>query len=518
MVSPSNRAAGPSNAPQRNLEIVGRNTALNFFGQATAAVAAVICIPLTVRYCGANAYGLLALATVAFGISGLFELGLGRATTNAVADYLSLGRGASVGAVVWTSLVLQMLLGVLGGLAIIASRNLIVYKLLQVPAPLVPEAIDTFTILAIALPIVLGSSALRGALEGAQRFDLVNSVKVPLNISTYLIPLLAALAGLRVHQIVLLLAIARVVATVAYLLLCSSALPSVRADVTFKRTEALHLAGYAGWVTVSNVTMPVLTQLDRYLIASLVGVGLVTFYSVPFEILNGLLIIPGSLALTLFPAFSGLTRAESDHQLTDLYARPIKYIVLLLGLAALTLIAFARPLLSLWQGPAFAQQSTTVLKILSMGALINAIGWIPSNLIMGLRRPDLTAKIHLVQVPIYLVLVYVLVTRLGIVGAAVSFTLRVSLETLLLFSASFHLSPASFRALVGHHPLRAVGIVILFGLALLGLWTLNVGDMTRFGVTCLLILSCAGAVWLRAFDNVDRSFFRAVMFLPRSTR
>jgi O-antigen/teichoic acid export membrane protein len=500
------------------LHVIGRNSALNFSGQVAVAVAAIACIPRTVRYCGPDAYGLLALALAAFGISGLLELGLGRATTNAVAEYLSLGRGSAVGAVVWTSLLAQTLLGALGGLTIITSRSFIVFKLLRVPPHLANEAIQTFTVLGVALPIILGSSSLRGALEGAQRFDLVNAVKAPLNVSTYVIPFLAALAGLRVHHIVLLLAIARILATIGYLLLCCAALPAVRARVKWENAQALHLAGYAGWVTVSNLVMPLLTQVDRYLIASLVGVGVVAFYSVPFEVLNGLLIIPGSLALALFPAFSGLTQSNDERQLTDLYARPIEYMSLLLGVIALTITAFARPFLTLWQGAAFARQSATVLQILAVGAVLNAIGWIPANLIMGLRRPDMTAKIHLVQLPIYLGLLYVLIVRFGIVGAALGFGLRVTLESTLLFIVSFRLSPPSRRALATHHPLRGVGTVALFGLAVSGLGALHLGDAARFAVTCLLILICAAAVWLRAFDAVDRGFFKAALLFSRTSQ
>ena len=47
---------------------------------------------------------------------------------------------------------------------------------------------------------------------------------------------------------------------------------------------------------------------------------------------------------------------------------------------------------------------------------------------MGFGRPDLVAKIHLLQLPLYLVLVYFLISQMGIIGAAIAFTLRVTLE------------------------------------------------------------------------------------------
>ena len=66
---------------------------------------------------------------------------------------------------------------------------------LKIPAGFVGEAQLTLKLVAISLPINFLSTSFRGVLEAAQRFDLVNAVKVPLNVAFYVLPLAGVLLG-----------------------------------------------------------------------------------------------------------------------------------------------------------------------------------------------------------------------------------------------------------------------------------------------------------------------------------
>jgi O-antigen/teichoic acid export membrane protein len=56
-------------------------------------------------------------------------------------------------------------------------------------------------------------------------------------------------------------------------------------------------------------------------------------------------------------------------------------------------------------------------------------------MLTGQGRPDIVAKIHIAQIPLYTVVAYFLIRKYSIGGAAVAFTLRVSFETLLILSS-----------------------------------------------------------------------------------
>jgi len=379
---------------------------------------------------------------------------------------------------------------------------------------LIADATNEFRLLALALPLIMASSGLRGVLEGAQRFDFVNYVRVPLNASSYLLPLLGARWHHSVSAIVLLLVFARLAATLAYLGLCIVSLPELTSKPSFRWTLFKRLMTYGGWAAVSNIITPVLTQLDRYIIAWLVGVGALTYYAVPFEMLNGLFLIPMSIVSTLFPLISGLRPEERALYLDTVFARPIKYIFVSLGPITLAMIALAPEILSLWQGPYFAARSAQVLQILAIGVFISSLGWVPGCLLNGISRPDVVAKIQLVQVPVYILCAYLMISSFGIVGAALTFTLRVALETMLNLWASFRLQPTAPDALLAERPFRGLLILSALSIPLILMKALHGSVVSHIMFTAVALLASVISVWIWLFDATDRGFVRACLFNP----
>jgi O-antigen/teichoic acid export membrane protein len=92
--------------------------------------------------------------------------------------------------------------------------------------------------------------------------------------------------------------------------------------------------------------------------------------------------------------------------------------------------------LRLWIGPEFAQRSTPVLQWLAAGVFINCLAQVPFALIQGVGRPDLSAKLHLLELPGYLFALWYLTTRYGINGAAIAWTARVLIDAAGLFLIS----------------------------------------------------------------------------------
>jgi O-antigen/teichoic acid export membrane protein len=97
------------------------------------------------------------------------------------------------------------------------------------------------------------------------------------------------------------------------------------------------------------------------------------------------------------------------------------------------MVAFAPDGLRLWLGPAFASHSQSVLRWVAAGMFINSVACIPFSLLQSAGHPRITANIHLFEAPLYLVAVWVLTKRLGVEGAAIAFTGRIAVDTVLMF-------------------------------------------------------------------------------------
>jgi len=129
---------------------------------------------------------------------------------------------------------------------------------------------------------------------------------------------------------------------------------------------------------------------------------------------------------------------------------------------SLLIVTLAREGLGLWLGAEFASKSTAVLQWLTVGVLINSLAHVPFALIQGTGRADLTAKLHLVELPFYLAAAWWLIEMRGIEGAAMAWTARVAVDACVLFVMATRLLPES------HGVFRRTFVAAVAGLATLG--------------------------------------------------
>lgn len=183
-------------------------------------------------------------------------------------------------------------------------------------------------------------------------------------------------------------------------------------------------------MTVSNIIGPVLQYFDRFLIGALLTMSVVAYYTAPFDVISRLWIIPGSLVMTIFPAFSTLGIARID-ELRFYFVRATKYMFLIIGIIALVLILFAHEILKAWLGNTFAENSTLVFQILSFGVLVSSLTHLTLALFQGIDKPNITANIQLLLLPVSGLLSFILIKEIGIVGAALAWTFSRTIGMLL---------------------------------------------------------------------------------------
>jgi O-antigen/teichoic acid export membrane protein len=195
----------------------------------------------------------------------------------------------------------------------------------------------------------------------------------------------------------------------------------------------------------------------------------------------------------------------------------MKWVLLTMGPAVVIITAFAHDILQLWLGADFARESTPVLQILAVGLLVNSMVQVQYALVHALGRPDLTAKFHLVQLPIHGFLLWWLVGVWGTTGAALAQSIRLGLEALLLLVAACRLVSLPFYSLVSDKVVQSWLLLFLFvgmGVAIssfpLMLWL-------RLLVSGILLWGVGLTVWRYSFDRQDRDQV-AKMFWPASIR
>lgn len=499
--------------------LIARNTLLNLIGQAAPLLVAVLTIPYVVHGLGTDRFGLLSLAWVVLGYFTIFDLGLGRATTKFVAEALGKGERDQVPQILWTAVSFQLILGIIGAIVLFGITDLLVERVLNIPPHLITEAKDTFHLIAVSVPIVLITSSFRGSIEAAQRFDLVNAVTIPSSILTFLLPVVGLYLGFGLPGIVALIVLARFGALIAFMGINFRIVPQLR---TFQGSFAVfsRLFSFGGWVMISSIVGPFLVYLDRFLIGSILTISAVAYYAAPYEVVTRLWIITASLTVTLFPAFSALEGAKDRQRIGIYFARSIKYVLITSGPIVVLIAVYAKDILQFWLGSDFAIQSTFAMQVLVVGVLINSLAHTPYALLQGTGRPDLPAKFHVIELPIYIAMVWVLVSEFGIAGAAVAWTLRIMLDSFLLFVATFKVYRLSPSILAENGTKPAVVGLIIFGCVAYVLkgfadpLSIAAQSLLSFGFLLLFVW----ATWKYVLDDIDRGMVHRIIDPKRILR
>lgn len=474
--------------------LLARNVFWNLLGTGAPLLVALFAIPRLIDGLGTARFGVLALGWMVVGYFSLFDLGIGRALTKLVAEKLGKEKNDEIPVLIWTGMSLMVVLGVLGAMVVALLSPWLVGKMLKIPPELQAETLMTFYLLAASVPIVIGSTGLRGVLEAHQRFGMVNAVRIPLGIFTFLGPLAVLPFSNSLVPMVTILVLNRLASWLAYAGFCLRVEPNLRQFVNVHRPVAIQLLNFGGWMTLTNVVGPLMVYLDRFVIGAMISMAAVAYYATPYEIITKLWIVPIGLMGVMFPAFAAVVGQDQAHA-TRLFAKTVNYIFLCLFPVILIVVAFAHEGLELWLGGEFADNSGPVLQWLAVGVFINSLAQVPFGLLQSAGRPDLTAKLHLVELPFYLLLLWWMLDTYGIAGAAIAWVLRMAADGAFLFILANRLlstrSPFTLRSiLMAGGAILTIGLSsVIPGLAMKGLFLLFV--LALFVLSAWFILLAA---------------------------
>ena len=325
----------------------------------------------------------------------------------------------------------MLLIGCAAALAMLALARWATSDGLNVSPQLQGETLAAARLLAIGIPVVVLTSGFRGILEAYERFDLANAVRVPIGISTFLGPLVVMPFTHSLAWAVGALLAARVAGLVALIALVNRVAPTLTRRPSIAHPSLGPVVRFGAWMTVSNILSPLMSSADRFFISAMLSASVVAYYTAPYEMVTRLMaMIALAVATSLFPAFA---RAADAAGARALLWRGVRLITTAFVPVIVLVLVLAPFILRLWLGDTFARESTAVLRILAVGILMNGFAQAPFAMIQARGRADLTAKIHLAEPPFYVTSVLYLIRVDGIVGAAIAWTSRVSVEAVVLF-------------------------------------------------------------------------------------
>ncbi len=464
---------------------VVHNALWNVGGQVVSLSVGLVALPILLHALGAARLGVFTLALGLIGFSGLFDLGLSRALTQTVSSSLGQGRSrARVAALVWHVISMLAGLGMVWLVALWWAAPVLVDRLFSLNGEMARETVFGLRALALSIPCALAATGAMGTLEGLQQFRLLSLWRMPMSLLQFGLPLIVALIHPDVGWVIAALATARVAWLALWLAHLRRLLPRTP-GIPASATDLRHAFHFGGWLSVSNLIGPLMVYADRFYLASIFPPATVAHYTVPLDTATRATSLPQTAVNALFPVLAETQQRPSDS--ARLLTLAIHSIVALVLPAVLVISVFAHPLLALWLNAPFADSATPVLQLLMIGIFLNSAAYLPYALLQAHGRSDLTAKLHLLELPLFAIMLVGSVHRFGITGAALAWTLRMALDALFLYLLAAWLQPSLRRVLARGFGLLGWACVIF----LLTVYVLQ--SVPQLILTGLIVAICAFA-------------------------
>ena len=198
-------------------------------------------------------------------------------------------------------------------------------------------------------------------------------------------------------------------------------------NISEKKELILLGVGFQG-ILICNIF---LTQTDSVMIGLLLGAGEVASYVIALKVAN---LLTFFLTITNTVAAPIISKLYADDELEKLKV-VIRYICrivfLVTGVTALVIIMYAEDILGIF-GDVY-KESAIILKILCLGAFVNSITGPASYLLSLTGHQKEVLGILLMSVALNILMNYLLISSLGLIGAAISTCITTVIWNLSLF-------------------------------------------------------------------------------------
>ena len=413
---------------------IKRNTIWNLIGTGSPLLIGVFAIPYLYRHLGMEKTGVLTLVWALIGYFSLFDFGFGRALTQQVAVNLSNSREDRLPGLIKVGLFSTALTGLIGGVILGALADPLGREWLHVSAATQSSTTHALLVAAVGIPLTTVTTGLRGVLEGFDEFKNINILRSILGAGNFGLPVLSvSLFGSSLTLVIASLVIARIILLVAHFWLVGQKLPKEWFNAHLDKKQFATLSSFGTWVTISNIVGPLMVSADRFFLSSIVGAGVVAYYTVPAEMLTRVLILPGAITTALFPRLSA--ELARDRTSAKILYRKSMIVVTSLMLPICVLIAAASyPGLALWLGRDFADHAWRITTIMALGVFLNSIAFVPFAVLQAGGHAKLVAKIHLFELIIYIPCLIIGLKSMGLMAAPIAWSARVALDLVLLLT------------------------------------------------------------------------------------
>ncbi len=376
--------------------------------------------PYMVHKLSPEIYGIYILSSSLMGLMSFMDLGLGQGIIKFVAEYEAKKDFVSIKNVISTSLSIYMVMGVAGAIIIYIFADSLA-SLFKVNDRYKTLAIYVFHITALGFFINFITSIFAYIPHALQRYDISTKIRVTilLLLSISIVWLLYMDYGLK--EIMISSVIFGVIKLAVYFVIFRRMLPEVHFKIWFDYNVFKKIFSFSMFTAINSITGNIVFRIDKMIISSFLGTVAVTYYTIPFMMIQAGFSLVGSFMQFLFPAVSSLSSLGLKDTLNELYKNSLRYTAILSSILTIIFITSGESFLTLWMGTEFALQAKKLVPILAVIFFFHCLSIPAFYTYNGLGYPKVNMISSFIGSSLYLIVALKFIPLFGLIGASLSF-------------------------------------------------------------------------------------------------
>lgn len=394
-----------------------RNGLANFMGGLLPAVVTLLTTPYVVNTLGADSYGALTLITAIIGYFAIIDLNITAGSVKYVAEHHATGNTRLRNQTMTGGFALYVLIGVVGCVLVLLFSDTLVHRVFAIPEALRNEVGLALGIAAFGFLLGQMQMYLNSVPQAIRRYDQSAAAESFFGMLAPLATVFVLWLGYGLVEVVAV----RVAASVLNIGVLAWMIRRLLPDAAFEwptRSTLTALGKFSGFAYLSRLATVAYAQGDKLILGALTSMSALTYYAVPFMLVNRVFSLTYRLGGVMFPVASALAAKQETERLRELYLYAARYVFFINCALAVMLITLAHEILLYWIGPEMAERGAPVLFLIACAALIDSLTNAPSLVNDGLGKPHVTGGFAISRAALGVSLTLIWVSSHGLLGAA----------------------------------------------------------------------------------------------------
>jgi O-antigen/teichoic acid export membrane protein len=311
---------------------------------------------------------------------------------------------------------------------------------------------------------------LTAVVNGLNRYDISSLITAGMGALTTLGAAALLLMGYGLVHIVILNVVMPALAAGIYFRTGKRLFPQLKFRPRWRLDVFRQILGFGMYALLGRITDVIVRQVDLLIIGALLGVSSVTYYVIPFTILNRMTALVGRIGMVIFPAVSELQGQHQRDRIEALYLTSSRMILALATAFCVPLLICGPRFLYLWMNPEFAERGSLPMLLITAGVFFDLWTNVPTFVVDGMGRPKISGLAAVSQAAIFLALMVPMALWKGITGVAGAFLISMAtVGPVFAWYVNHHIMAMTVRRLFHTSYLRplAAGIITAVPLLLL---------------------------------------------------